>query len=567
MKKLLLILVTALVATAASAKLDPDLKKAFKYRTDISKEALAKIKKWPDKTGIIHGDWIENRNGRSIDLQGNDLFPSQYYSQLEQGYDSLFVMSLGIKRGVITRSGRLIIPLEYDAIDFSYMAHGLILARNYDEECIDGNGQSQTYDFTHVFTATGKEMDRIMDLGRLYVQYVPSTSYANKTYRGYMALMSTYNKNESLEFTDLFYMNGDKAAVGIYAVYRIQKITNDSLYTSFASGDTAINVVRTMSKYDTSSPDVLRILSNDEVAKLERNHDRSDYMDNYWIKKALEYYNNKEYDKAAFCFNYYGKYERSNTPIDKINSVPCYLFYLSLLSSYYNAGDYKEVMQIVQNGGITKDRGIYPYLSGNHIAKSKASEVGKAITLQEYSSVERFYSQPYGFRAQQNGTYGWKLDASDLKKFFEQDRDIVSNALKSITSIYNSSVTAYQQKQQANAALFGAILGAVAGTVSNIAGGNSGSGTTATGVGALSSGSTVSSSSTTTSSSSSSSSSSSTQTQTKKRCVRCSGSGTCIRCKGSGKETTFSGKSTTVCGMCHGNGKCLSCNGLGYHQY
>lgn len=562
MKKIYFIFLVAAhyLAIEVSAKLDPDLKKAFKYRNDISKEALVKIKKWPDKTGIIHGEWIENRYGRSIDLYGNELFPSYIYTQLEQGYDSLFVMTVDGKRGVITRSGRFIIEPEYDAIDFSHMVHGLILARNYNEEAGDG----KAYDLTHVFSTTGKQIDCIMDLGRLYVYYVPKTRYyENKTYRDYMALTSTYNKDGSINFTNLFYMNGDKAASCIYSVSQIQKITNDSLYTSFTSGDSAINVVREMAKYDASSPDVLQVLSHDEAAKLERNHDCNVYLNNYWISKGLEYYKNKEYGKAAFCFNYYGKYERSDTPIDKIQSIPCYLFYNSLLSSYYKAGDHKQVMQIVKNGGITRIASYFPYVSGNYVAKTKGNELNKAIYYDELSNVERFYSSPYGLKKELNGTLTWNLDASDLERFYEQDRDLVCRTLKSIVSIYKSSVTAYQQKQQDNALLFGAILGAVAGTVSNIA--DSGTSTTSSYAGGSTlTGGTSSSSAT---SSSSSASSSSSQTQTKRRCVRCKGNGKCIRCKGSGEETTFSGKSTTVCGMCHGNGNCLSCNGTGYHQY
>ena len=42
------------------------LKKAYKYRKDIDKKVLKMTKKWPEKVGVLHANWIENRQGKSI---------------------------------------------------------------------------------------------------------------------------------------------------------------------------------------------------------------------------------------------------------------------------------------------------------------------------------------------------------------------------------------------------------------------------------------------------------------------------------------------------------------------
>lgn len=104
---------------------EPTKKKAFKYRKDVSKEAKKVMKDWYS-TGVLHGDWIENKNGKSIDLQGNVLFPEVDYCRMTQIMLGVFMVEdRNQKKGVVEEPGRMMLPMRYDDI-YCYPNQGLI---------------------------------------------------------------------------------------------------------------------------------------------------------------------------------------------------------------------------------------------------------------------------------------------------------------------------------------------------------------------------------------------------------------------------------------------------------
>lgn len=128
MKRLVLALIASVVCCTLAAQSKSEMKLAYEFRTDIPKSVLKTTRSWPDKYGILHHDWIENLNGKSIDLQGNVLFPQYDYTQLERHCGRFWVMTVGGKKGVVDNSGTVLVPFEYDAINFYYITDGYVSA-------------------------------------------------------------------------------------------------------------------------------------------------------------------------------------------------------------------------------------------------------------------------------------------------------------------------------------------------------------------------------------------------------------------------------------------------------
>ena len=104
-------------------------KRAFKLRKDVSKEAAKKMKNW-DKPGKLHSDWIENQYGRSIDLQGNELFPDMDYTHLTPRAQGIYEISKwvgGYRKGIFKRNGTQIVPMEYDEVSWKWNTYGALM--------------------------------------------------------------------------------------------------------------------------------------------------------------------------------------------------------------------------------------------------------------------------------------------------------------------------------------------------------------------------------------------------------------------------------------------------------
>lgn len=128
MKNTFLFLISIVVCSTIFAQTKSEMKPAYEFRTDIPKSVLKKTRSWPDKYGILHQDWIENLNGKSIDLQGNVLFPQYNYTQLERYCGRFWVMTVDGKKGVVNDEGDVLVPFEYNTISFYNINDGLVRA-------------------------------------------------------------------------------------------------------------------------------------------------------------------------------------------------------------------------------------------------------------------------------------------------------------------------------------------------------------------------------------------------------------------------------------------------------
>lgn len=150
MKKNILIIMIAFALQTAMAQSNDirTLKKAYQYRLDINESVLKQTKEWSEGCGILHSGWIENRNGKSIDLTGKVLFPKYNYTQLKSlCCGNYWVMTVDGKKGVLDKNGELLIPFEYYGFDFSYIGDGMIVALGANKERQEYNvGQQISYE-------------------------------------------------------------------------------------------------------------------------------------------------------------------------------------------------------------------------------------------------------------------------------------------------------------------------------------------------------------------------------------------------------------------------------------
>ena len=103
-------------------------------RTDISPDLIKRVKKemgnYDDAYPRIHDGWIENPWGKSLDMQGNVLFPDIDYVECKQISPTHFILKVrGLKNGygLVRTDNTVIIPFEHEELQY-YAPYNLIIA-------------------------------------------------------------------------------------------------------------------------------------------------------------------------------------------------------------------------------------------------------------------------------------------------------------------------------------------------------------------------------------------------------------------------------------------------------
>ena len=132
MNKFLLIVLVCLVCGITQNVYGNDAYKILlKHRTDISSDVIKQVKKWSNDP-IIHDSWIENPWGKSVDLNGNELFPNIAYRGCKEISPILFELKskeVPSNTGLVRSDGTIIIPLKHKELQYFPQA-GLIVGVN-----------------------------------------------------------------------------------------------------------------------------------------------------------------------------------------------------------------------------------------------------------------------------------------------------------------------------------------------------------------------------------------------------------------------------------------------------
>lgn len=268
---------------------------AYAYRTDISKEVLAQTKKWPEKYGILHGDWIENTNGKSITLKGEVILPQYDYTQLELFCDSFYVMKVGTRRGVVTRSGRQVVPFSYWKLSFRRINEGLIFGMQNNA----GTGKVDVY---------STQGQKVCELDN--VQFMDAVYLENSN------VVAVYTKRTNLkeEEEQLFFPDGTPVTAG---------------NASEGAEHPAI-----------------------PVANIDENNQYDDFsfQNNVWVRKFWDFFEKKKYYDALFCIGFYDSHDRQELCSDM--SMPNFITFTSILDCYKKLGMYEPLVQMVQANTI-----------------------------------------------------------------------------------------------------------------------------------------------------------------------------------------------------------------------
>lgn len=300
-----------------SASLRKEMKAAYKYRTDIPKDVLAMTKKWPDKFGIPHSDWIENLNGHSIDLQGREILSWLDYVQLELCCDTFFVATMADgKKGVYGRSSeQSIVPYIYDEIDFSWTAlSGTIVAKM--------NTAGGT--LFNIYTTTGQRLD-----------FQKATTEAGVFYYASPNIIDVIWRDETNALRQsLYWPNGKPAFEEDLPGVKITFASDGFKYTP--QGDSTA-VIKYYINTDEERPRLQVLTKNEMISR-----DKESYTNNVWKQMAVKFMEQKRYSDIAFCMDFINRHELK--ALRSQESEPNFECYTMGLYAYTMAGNYKTVI-------------------------------------------------------------------------------------------------------------------------------------------------------------------------------------------------------------------------------
>ena len=402
-----LLLNTPIYAQSGNANSDINekvIKKAKKYRKDISNEVLKTIKKW-DCPAILHGNYIENQNGHSLTLEGKVMeFGEAYIGLKPIWYQFYEITSPSGKKGIASYSanhvGKMYVPFKYDYL--INHGHEGYFAGEYEE---DGE----------------KYLDVISLWGKVLVRIKNPKNFRCKYYKKYNQYLISSEKPDdpSRRRFYILYPDGDKVA-GRITAEKIVLRGNHILVTD--SGKTKRYKD---SKYGTVEH------QGSGLSDPSRNEELAfDYFfSNKWIAQALHYFSDKkDYKSALECFNYFEQFDASI--VDYHDTYAGYMYVRLRVLSYSNAGLYADLQRYVRG----KDPQYKPSTFG----------------LYYDSETDAF------------------VDTSDRIIDIDGRREESVECLNLCNNVYAKSYERLKEQERENAQMAAAIVGAVTTTISTI---------------------------------------------------------------------------------------------------
>ena len=516
MKKLLSLAVLLVLPFSMFAQSDEIIQQARLHRTDISPEVIAKVTEWK-RDPIFHGNWIQNRDGKSLWLDGTEVLPEIDYSGIREYYPGVFQVSVKKEGsydnyyGLYRADGTMLAPTKYKSIYLNDV-YGFIEA-------------------TEFSTLDGKMYNHATDVYSLEGNLIKSIKFQNPE-KYHNSVNMNYNKEANLISARYYPKKGTKASTYLYFYPDGQMAFGPYETSKFLSNYYLKDGIIEEGNKQLSIPD----FNPSAHPKIDHDMDASkdyisdDFKSNYWIRKASECFEKEKWEETL---NFLNIYDALDYHIYVKNCPEALTYAIMWLRSNQALGNYKY---------------IYDQVVGNKMFRYHLSYDKKKKSL-----FTRFFKD-------------------------ESEKEAM-NICKEIFDEAASVVIAEQNEinRQRNAEIWAAALVSLSSTVKNILGSPSTSTRSAirgksnrgglnidnSSVGGVKAKDLPHVSDDSDSSGSNSRSSSSSSSSSSKSCRLCVGRGYCKTCTGTGVMTGYTLKDKLKCSTCNGTGKCPSCHGTG----
>lgn len=496
--------------SAQRAYIDERVAEAYNYRDDIAPEVVERAKSWK-RPGVLHGNWIENRDGKSIRLDGSEIFPDVDYLRVREYYPGTYEVSQQrddqVVCGMMRDNGEQVIPIKYHSM-YVDVNNGMIECRELST------------------TADGKVYNHCTDVYKLNGELIASVKYQNPN-KNLCSVSVEYKKEHNL--IRVHYPLGKSAAsmTGYVYYYPDGQVafgpyeTKGYLGAKYGSPGVLYDGKKEFLIPD-YAPEAHPRLENDRVTSAELI--ANDFKRNAWIRKASECFDRGEWENTLNYLSFYDQFD-----------------------SNYFLGSCPEVFTYA-----------IMWLRSHH-ALGHNSEIYNTVTADKMSN----YGLLYHTKKKYLYTWSQRIDASEeTKQAWQVCQDIFNEA---------ASVVLAEQREarrQMNAELWAAALSSLSGTVHQILGPSSSAKTA--GGGAVKSTPQTAARNSGSSSGRSDSDETKAQKAPTRECPDCHGYGKVREKTYSGSITRNEPHQCEICGRKYtGQDKCIShrdcnrCHGLG----
>ena len=223
-------------------------------------------------------------------------------------------------------------------------------------------------------------------------------------------------------------------------------------------------------------------------------------------------------------------------------------------NSFYAMGEYRKALDCIDQF-VSFDMHGMNYRSGMFAHQLKYMQIKSLMQLKKYNAVLNAMDIIKGCGSLAHDMY-YSPQLNDIIVSAGVPKDVEATFKNKFLVLCQECQRLQAQQERSNAILGAALLGAISGTVSNIAGGGSSNQSSSGGyVGGAA-----------TSASSAGSSQQTASTKTAPLCSACNGTGRCQACKNHPGRATSNEKDKTQCKNCNGQIKCQYCGGSGYKK-
>ncbi len=394
------------------------VKASYKYRDDISSDVLRTAKQW-SSPGVPHSDWIERKGGKSIDLQGNPLFPEIDYSYLTEELPGKFVISKNENtHGFIDRNGKLLMPIAYKHIDYKQIRYGLLIGTK-----TDGN--------VDIYTTEGLFLCSLSHPVALSCKY-------DRTENLIMIQYKAQSSDNIRHF--LFFFADGQPACGEF----IAKST--SIYRASEGKITAKDATSTEhTVYMFDYPQNHWKLQDGDL-EIHESMAQQIILNNYWLKKAAELFGQGKYSEAAECINYFKDFDG----VFKFSYADTSLSYMlcqMLMNCYYQAKDYRTIIEGVDQPNVLTSKFVlweWGFMKDDETGNKfyyigDFSREAKAAIIQYANTCKNIY---------QNSLPAYQNQQAQQARYAQ----LWGNLLNDVTQRFNKAASNYQRQAKASTA-------------------------------------------------------------------------------------------------------------------